>query len=78
MIKLRKTQSVNHSVKALMAVKHRTMLNKLSFALSSFFSKEGLLQVNGPNVFKSYWNKAKASKKEFTDGGWFKTGAYLH
>lgn len=34
----------------------------------------GNLEVKGPTVFKEYWNKPEATKKEFTDDGWFRTG----
>ena len=34
----------------------------------------GDLQIKGPNVFKNYFNKAEATRKEFTVDGWFKTG----
>ncbi len=34
----------------------------------------GDLLVKGPSVFKEYWGNSKATRKEFTDDGWFKTG----
>ncbi|GIY46100.1 malonate--CoA ligase ACSF3, mitochondrial [Caerostris darwini] len=34
----------------------------------------GELLVKGPNVFKEYWNKEKATRETFTDDGWFLTG----
>lgn len=34
----------------------------------------GNLLVSGPTVFKEYWNKPEATKKEFTSDGWFITG----
>lgn len=34
----------------------------------------GDLLVKSPSVFKEYWNKPEATKKEFTEDGWFKTG----
>lgn len=34
----------------------------------------GEIQVKGPGVFASYWGKAEATQKAFTDDGWFKTG----
>ncbi|GBM13266.1 Acyl-CoA synthetase family member 3, mitochondrial [Araneus ventricosus] len=35
----------------------------------------GELLVRGPNVFKEYWNKEKATKEAFTEDGWFLTDA---
>lgn len=37
-------------------------------------NEPGEIQVKGGNVFHEYWNKPAATKKEFTDDGWFKTG----
>ncbi|XP_037283434.1 malonate--CoA ligase ACSF3, mitochondrial [Rhipicephalus microplus] len=37
-------------------------------------NESGDLLVKGPNVFKEYWNKPKATKEAFTSDGWFKTG----
>lgn len=37
-------------------------------------SEEGELLIRGPNVFREYWGKPEATKKEFTEDGWFKTG----
>jgi malonyl-CoA/methylmalonyl-CoA synthetase len=34
----------------------------------------GEIQVKGPNVFKAYWGKSKATQKAFTSDGWFRTG----
>lgn len=34
----------------------------------------GEIQVKGANVFREYWNKPEATKKEFTKDGWFRTG----
>ncbi|NRB53204.1 MAG: AMP-binding protein [Saprospiraceae bacterium] len=34
----------------------------------------GEIQVQGPNVFKEYWQKPEATTKSFTEDGWFKTG----
>jgi len=42
--------------------------------MTSEDSEEGELHIKGPNVFKEYFNKPEATKKEFTDDGWFKTG----
>eukprot|EP00938_MAST-03A_sp_MAST-3A-sp1_P001317 g1317.t1 len=35
---------------------------------------EGELRVRGPAVFREYWGKPEATKSEFDDEGWFKTG----
>jgi len=35
--------------------------------------ESGELLIKGPSVFKSYWNRAKATEEAFIDG-WFKTG----
>lgn len=35
---------------------------------------QGELLVKGEGVFKEYFNKPEATKKEFTEDGWFKTG----
>jgi long-chain acyl-CoA synthetase len=35
---------------------------------------DGELEVKGTAVFAGYWMKEDATKKEFTDDGWFKTG----
>ncbi|RCH92345.1 hypothetical protein CU098_001033, partial [Rhizopus stolonifer] len=34
----------------------------------------GMLQIKGPTVFKEYWQRPEATKKEFTEDGWFITG----
>ncbi|GFU00701.1 malonate--CoA ligase ACSF3, mitochondrial [Nephila pilipes] len=34
----------------------------------------GELLVRGPNVFKEYWNKEKATTEAFTEDRWFQTG----
>ncbi|GAA5807285.1 hypothetical protein MFLAVUS_000642 [Mucor flavus] len=34
----------------------------------------GMLQVKGSTVFKEYWQRPDATKKEFTEDGWFQTG----
>lgn len=35
---------------------------------------DGEIEVHGTSVFSGYWQKDEATKKEFTDDGWFKTG----
>jgi len=37
-------------------------------------NEPGEIQVKGDNVFLEYWRKPEATKKEFTDDGYFKTG----
>jgi len=34
----------------------------------------GDLLVKGPSVFREYWGNPEATKKEFTEDGWFITG----
>jgi len=36
--------------------------------------EQGEIQVKGPGVFKSYWNRQEATTEAFTQDGWFKTG----
>jgi long-chain acyl-CoA synthetase len=38
------------------------------------FAEDGELEVKGPSIFKSYWNKPKETAETFTADGWFKTG----
>ncbi len=38
------------------------------------FSKEGEIEVRGPNVFTGYYHHEHATHDAFTDDGWFKTG----
>lgn len=51
---------------------HETI--KVKPGVSSDAEIIGNLQVKGPTVFSEYWNKPEATKKEFTDDGWFITG----
>lgn len=37
-------------------------------------SRHGEVQLRGATVFKEYWQNPEATKKEFTEDGWFKTG----
>lgn len=34
----------------------------------------GEIQMKGPNIFKEYWEKPKATEEAFTPEGWFKSG----
>eukprot|EP00466_Bigelowiella_natans_P020758 jgi/Bigna1/41314/e_gw1.51.10.1 len=36
--------------------------------------EQGELRVKGPCVFKEYWNRPEATRKEFDEEKWFKTG----
>ncbi|KIW12750.1 hypothetical protein PV08_07936 [Exophiala spinifera] len=36
--------------------------------------RQGEIQLRGPTVFRGYWRNPAATKKEFTEDGWFKTG----
>lgn len=38
----------------------------------------GEIQIKGPNVFQSYWNKPTATQETFTEDAWFKTGDVAH
>ncbi len=38
------------------------------------FAEDGELEVQGPAVFRGYWNKEEQTVEAFTADGWFKTG----
>ena len=42
--------------------------------LEARLAPDGELEVRGTAVFAGYWQKEEATKKEFTEDGWFKTG----
>ena len=42
--------------------------------LETRVAADGELEVRGTSVFAGYWQKDEATKKEFTEDGWFKTG----
>ena len=37
-------------------------------------AQDGELEVRGLSVFSGYWQNEEATKKEYTEDGWFKTG----
>ncbi|MFH6603116.1 acyl-CoA synthetase [Maribacter algicola] len=37
-------------------------------------NEPGEFQIKGPSVFKEYWKKQEATRKAFTEDGWFITG----
>jgi long-chain acyl-CoA synthetase len=37
-------------------------------------AEDGEIEVRGTTVFVGYWNREEATKNEFTEDGWFKTG----
>ncbi len=37
-------------------------------------ASDGEIEARGSSVFGGYWQREEASKKEFTEDGWFKTG----
>ncbi|XP_069676099.1 malonate--CoA ligase ACSF3, mitochondrial-like [Periplaneta americana] len=57
--------------------KYEILVHSSAAAGTTVLSKEtttGDLLVRGPNVFNGYWKMPEATKKEFTDECWFKTG----
>ncbi|KAK5045070.1 hypothetical protein LTR84_010218 [Exophiala bonariae] len=36
--------------------------------------RHGEIQLRGPTIFREYWRNPAATKKEFTEDGWFRTG----
>ncbi|KAK4894568.1 hypothetical protein LTR27_007209 [Elasticomyces elasticus] len=36
--------------------------------------RTGEIQLRGPTIFKAYWRNPEATRKEFTEDGWFRTG----
>lgn len=36
--------------------------------------RQGEIHLRGPTIFKEYWRNSEATRKEFTEDGWFKTG----
>ncbi|XP_018579732.1 acyl-CoA synthetase family member 3, mitochondrial [Anoplophora glabripennis] len=59
---------------------HNTLLEcknesgTISFNKKANKNTQGELLVKGGGVFKEYFNKPEATRKEFTEDGWFKTG----
>lgn len=44
------------------------------FAVVPTANFEGQLRIKGPNVFQEYFNNREATKQEFDEEGYFKTG----
>ena len=42
--------------------------------LEARLAPDGELEVRGSSVFQGYWQNEEATKKEYTEDGWFKTG----
>ncbi len=42
--------------------------------LEARLASDGELEVRGSSVFQGYWQNEEATKKEYTEDGWFKTG----
>ncbi len=42
--------------------------------LETRLAPDGELEVRGSSVFQGYWQNEEATKKEYTEDGWFKTG----
>lgn len=42
--------------------------------LESRLAQDGEVEVRGSSVFGGYWQNEEATRKEFTEDGWFKTG----
>ncbi len=42
--------------------------------LEARLAADGELEVRGSSVFQGYWNNEEATRKEYTEDGWFKTG----
>ncbi len=52
-------------------------LNTIGRALENVqvrFAADGEMELKGPSIFHSYWQKPEETAKEFTEDGWFKTG----
>jgi long-chain acyl-CoA synthetase len=44
------------------------------FGTSIKIASDGEVLINGPHVFKGYWNNELATKEAFTQDGWFHSG----
>ena len=48
--------------------------DSISVVVKDHTEKEGNLHIQGPSVFKEYWNNPEATREAFTSDGWFITG----
>ena len=48
--------------------------DSISVVVKDYTEKEGNLHIQGPSVFKEYWNNPEATREAFTSDGWFITG----
>ena len=49
-------------------------VGKPVFGTGIKIADDGEVLIQGPHVFKGYWNNELATKEVFTDDGWFKSG----
>ena len=52
----------------------RGTVGKIIPNMDARLASDGELEVQGSSVFAGYWQNEDATKKEFTEDGWFKTG----
>jgi long-subunit acyl-CoA synthetase (AMP-forming) len=53
---------------------HVRLVDDHGTSIDFMSGKEGHLEVKGPQVFQSYWQRPEATRESFTSDGWFKTG----
>lgn len=49
-------------------------VGKPIFGTAIKIADDGEVLIQGPHVFKGYWNNEEASKEAFTEDGWFRSG----